>query len=86
MTLLNTCELIEVVAEEPRKKISKKRITADDMRAIMEETRTSQRVKKPVKREGFRDDDEKPARKAKVSFDDEEYGRPAKKKKPKKEK
>jgi hypothetical protein len=39
-----------------------------------------------VKREGYDDDDEKPPPKAKVNFDDEEYGRPVQKRKPKKEK
>jgi exodeoxyribonuclease-3 len=61
------------VAKRPRKKLG-----ADDVRAIREGARTSERARKPVKRDEFEEGDEKP-KKTKVNFDDEEYGRPIRK-------
>jgi exodeoxyribonuclease-3 len=85
ITVLNSGEVIELPEEDPAKKKSpKRRITPDDMKAILLETRTSEREKKPVKREGFDESDEKVPRRVRVSFDEEEYGRPARRKKGKK--
>jgi exodeoxyribonuclease III len=62
------------------KKPKKKRIDPEDLQVILLETRTSERIKKPIQRDEFEQGEEKP-KKPKIKFDDLEYGRPLAKRK-----
>jgi exodeoxyribonuclease-3 len=89
ITVLNTDETIEpappsLEAEKPKR--APKKIDEMDMEVILAERRTTGRDRKPIIRKDFEEGDEKPAKKAKVNFDEEEYGKPPRKKKTKKSK
>jgi exodeoxyribonuclease-3 len=84
--VVNTGEVVPPSAiAEKVKRPKKERIDADDLRAILRETRSSERVPKPISRTEFDGGDEKP-KKVKVKFDEQEYGGSSPKRKHKKSK
>jgi hypothetical protein len=83
ITVLNTDETLEPAppAPEPERPKRPNKINDIDMEAIRAERRTTGRDTKPIIRKDFEEGDERPAKKAKVNFDEEEYGKAPRKKK-----
>jgi len=80
ITVLNTDETIEAAAAAEKPKKVAKKIDDADLQLILAERRTSERARKPVERRDFDEREEKAPKKTKVNFDEEEYGKPVKKK------